>query len=92
MNPLQSTDAKISASPDRAAARAAIVQPYEDDLQFLLEHPDDGKGAAAGGVAPPADRTQQGIVARAIRVVRRALARVPGAAFAQRLPVGFLRH
>ena len=92
MNPLQSTDLKISASPDRIAARAAIVQPYEDDLQFLLEHPDDGEGAAAGGVATPAASTQQSMFTRAIRAFRSALARVPGAAFAQRLPIGFLRH
>ncbi len=89
MSPLQSTALRISASPDRITARAAIAQPYGNDLKYLLGHAEDSGGAAAGGVATPATSSQRSIVARTIRST---LAILPGAALAKWLQIGPIRQ
>ena len=92
MSPLQSTALKVWASSDEAAARAAIVQPYEDDLKYLLDQSDSSEAKASSGVAVTAASTQQRTVTRAIRVFCSGLALLPGAAIAQKLPITILRH
>lgn len=88
MNPLQSTALKISAFSDESAAKAASVQPYEDDLKHLLDQAKNGEGAAflsASTQTIELNEAQSSVPFAPFTLLL-------GSAFAQKLLIGTLRH